>query len=174
MTTVMYQDEQEVLSAVKYQPAISIIMPFEPKMSLKTELEHKLKLACQRVHKQLKANYTEERRGFVMNKLQSVIKNLDFSTYKRSIAIFVSPLVEKVFYLDIAVEEKVIIDESFEIRDLVYSKKEINKYLVLVLSAERSTIFLGNTTQFVRILSNMPSHSAGYKHDEHERPGNFS
>jgi hypothetical protein len=174
MISVLSQEEQQVLNVVKHLPCVSVIMPFEPKMMLKADLEHRLKLAFQKVQKQLKANYSDEEAEPVLAKLQSLIRGLDSGTYKKSIGIFVSPLVEKVYYLDIPVEEKIIIDESFEIRDLVYSKKEIHKYLVLVLSAQRSRIFLGNTTQFVRLASNMPHHVAAYKNDIPERVGNFS
>jgi hypothetical protein len=120
------------------------------------------------------ASYTEDKALAVLRKLRALIQDLDYSTYKKSIAIFVSPVVEKVFYLDIPVEEKIIIDDSFEIRDLVYSKKEMHKYLVLVLSAKRSRIYLGNTITFVRIVSNVPDHVAAYKNDIAERVANFS
>ena len=174
MISVLSQEEQQVLNVVKHLPCVSLIMPFEPKMGLKADLDHKLKLAFQKVRKHLNANYPDEQAEPVLTKLQMLIHTLDYSTYKKSIGIFVSPLVEKVYYLDIPVEEKIIIDESFEIRDLVYSKKEIHKYLVLVLSAQRSRIFLGNTVQFVRLASNMPHHVAAYKNDIPERVGNFS
>lgn len=174
MVHVLDYEEQQILNVVKYLPCVSVIMPFEPKMMLKGDLEHRLKLAYQKVEKELRANYTEEKAELALAKLRSLLRGLDYGTWKKSIGIFVSPLVEKVYYLDIPVEEKIIIDESFEIRDLVYSKKEIHKYLVLVLSGERSRIFLGNTTQFVRLVSNMPQHLAAYKNDTPERAGNFS
>lgn len=172
--SVLYRDEQQVLNVVKHLPCVSIIMPFEPKMMAKAELEHKLKLAFQKVQKQLLTNYPEDSAELVLTKLQSLIRGLNYSTYKKSIGIFVSPLVEKVYYLDIPMEEKVIIDESFEIRDLVYSRKGVHKYLVLVLSAQHSRIFLGNSTQFVRLASSMPHHVApAYKSDA-ERVTNFA
>jgi hypothetical protein len=174
MISVLSQEEQQVQTVVKHLPCVSVFMPFEPKMALKADLDHKLKLAFQKVRKQLNANYSDEQAEPVLAKLQSIIRTLDYSTYKKSIGIFVSPLVEKVYYLDIPVEEKIIIDESFEIRDLVYSKKEIHKYLVLVLSAQHSRLFLGNTVQFVRLASNMPHHAASYKNDIPERAANFS
>ena len=174
MNTKILSDANEILSAVKYMPSVSIIMPFEPKMSLKSELEHKLKLAVSKVDNELMASYTEEKALVVLHRLRSLVKNLDFNTHKKSIAVFVSPLVEKVFYLDIPVEEKIIVDNSFEIRDLVYSKKEMHKYLVLVLSSKRTRIYLGNTSTFVRIVSNVPDHIAAYKNDVPERVANFS
>ena len=174
MATKTLSGADEILKAVKYMPCVSIIMPFEPKMSLRSELEYKLKLVLSKLESELLASYTEERSLAVLRRLRLLIKDLDFSTYKKSIAIFVSPIMEKIFYLDIPVEEKIIVDDSFEIRDLVYSKKEIHKYLVLVLSSKRTRIFLGNTHTFARIVSNVPDHVAAYRNDVPERVGNFS
>jgi hypothetical protein len=174
MLHAILPEEQSLLSAVKYAPCVSVIMPFEPKMSLKRELDHQLKLAVQQVQKELRAKYEVEKVEVVTERLKELVAKLDYNTYKKSIAIFVSPIVEKVFYLDIAVERKIIIDDSFEIRDLVYSKKDIHKYLILVLSAQHSKIFLGNTTEFVRIAFNAPENMAAYKNDIPEQVANFS
>ena len=84
-----------------------------------------------------------------------------------------TPVFDKVLYLDIAVEKKIFIDESFEIRDLVYSKKQINKYLVLMISHKECRIFLGNTTDFVRIMTNTPEDSIAYQIDASEQIANF-
>jgi Bacterial archaeo-eukaryotic release factor family 3 len=173
MTTTMTPELRELIEAVHYRPAVSIIMPFEPKMSLKTELMHALKFAADKVELELQENYPDEMSTLVMQKLKAIYKNLNFNTHKKSIAIFVSPVFEKVLYLDIAVEEKIIVDESFEIRDLVYSKKQLHKYLVLLLSSNESRIYLGNSETFVRIVSNT-SKSVAMENDAPERVANFS
>ena len=165
---------KEVIKANHYRPAISIILPFEPKMNLKTELTHALKIASDTVEKQLAKEYPEEIGILVMRKLRNIINGLNYNTHKKSIAIYVSPVFDKVLYLDIAVEKKIFIDESFEIRDLVYSKKQINKYLVLMISHKECRIFLGNTTDFVRIMTNTPEESIAYQIDSPEKIANFS
>lgn len=174
MNPVLTPEIKEVLQAVHYRPSVSIIVPFEPKMSLKTELTHSLKAAADRVERELKEGYPKEMGILVMEKLRAILKNLNYNTFKKSIAIYLSPVFEKVLYLDIAVEEKVIVDESFEIRDLVYSKKNLHKYLVLLLSAKESRIFLGNSSSFVRIVSNTPESVNAYINDAPEKVGNFS
>lgn len=162
------------MEAEHFRPAVSIIIPFEPKMSLKTELNHSLKLAADRIEKILRKSYPGEMSALVMQKLKTIIKSLNYNTHKKSIAIYVSPLFEKVLYLDIPVEEKIIVDESFEIRDLVYGKKQLHKYLVLLLSANESRIYLGNTDTFVRIVSSTPESTYAYVNDIAERVANFS
>jgi hypothetical protein len=168
------QEEKKLIATIKYLPAVSIILPFEPVMSLKTELEYKLKLAVQKVESRLLKDYTMDKALPVILKLKSLVQHISFNTHKKSIAIFVSPLIGKIFYLDIPVEEKIIIDESFEIRDLIYSKKELHKYLLLVLSGKSQKIYLGDTTEFIRIVSQVSDHAAAYENDIPEKVANFS
>lgn len=164
----------EIIGAIHYRPAVSIIMPFEPKMSLKKELLHSLELVADKVELELLENYPEDVDVMVMQKLRTIIKNLNFNTHKKSIAIYVSPVFEKVLYLDISVEEKIMIDESFEIRDLVYSRKQSHKYLVLQLSSKANRIYLGNSESFIRIVSNTPESAYAFINDVPERVANFS
>ena len=164
----------DVLTATKYLPCISLLMPFNPKMSLKKEIDYKLKVAADQIEKEIKKNYTSEKALPVLQKLHHALNNINYNTHKQSVAIFISPLVEKTYYLDIAVEEKIIIDDSFEIRDLIYSKKEIHKYLLVVLSSNWTKIFLGNTKHFVRVTLNVPDNIEAYKNDIGEKIANFS
>jgi hypothetical protein len=138
-------------------PSASIILPFNPKMTAKAEINNALYNAMEQVEAQVRSGYPAEMCDLVMRKLKAVNRNLNFNTHKKSIAIYVSPVFEKVLYLDIAVEEKISVDETFEIRDLVYSKKQLHKYLALVLSPTGYRIYLGNSDSFVRILSNAPA-----------------
>ena len=90
MNPVVTPEIREVMEAVHYRPAVSVIVPFEPKMSLKTELTHTLKTAADKVERELLENYTSEMGQLVMQKLRTIIKNLNYNTHKKSIAIYVS------------------------------------------------------------------------------------
>lgn len=167
------QEEKEILNVPHSYPSVSVILPFEPKMTSRKSLENLIQQAMDKVKEQLVAAGTDEAMT-VIEKIGELVSQLNYNTYKKSVAFFVSPLLQKTYYLDIAVEEKIIIDSSFEIRDLVFSKKDIHKYLVLVLSSSHSKIFLGNTTEFIRLVSNTPV-STGALHEEMpEKVSNFS
>lgn len=166
--------ENELIHAVRYHPAISMILHFEPKLSLRTELEHRLKFAYDKVQRMLRENYPPEKVNPVLEKLDHLLQDLNFNTFKKSICIYISPIKQKVYYLDIPVEEKIVIDESFEIRDLVYNRKENHKYLVLLLSAERNMIYMGNGGQMLRLKSGLPDHVAAVTNDISERVSNFA
>ncbi|MFI5129151.1 MAG: hypothetical protein ACHQFX_04140 [Chitinophagales bacterium] len=174
MKSELSPEIREVVEAIHYRPSVSIIMPFEPKMNARTALAWHLKLAVDTVNREIRKNYQDDLAELVIRKLKGITQNLNFSTFKRSVAIYVSPVFEKVLYLDIPVEEKIIIDESFEIRDLVFAKKEIHEYLVLILSGKESKVYIGNSTSFIKIKSNVPDHVAAYENDIAEATANFS
>ncbi len=174
MHPVFTSDIRDLIEAEHYRPAVSVILPFEPKMNLKEELNHALKIAGDKVERELLENYSQEISMLVMHKLRTIFRNLNFSTHKKSIAIYVSPVFEKVLYLDIPVEPKIIVDQSFEIRDLVYSKKQMHKYLVLLLSGKESRMYLGNSGSFIRIVTHTPESIYAYVNDAPEKVGNFT
>jgi hypothetical protein len=173
MNPIVSKEEKELIGRSD-RPAVSIILPFEPKMSVGSELEYKLKLAMGKVEKELLSNYPADMALPVITKLQQLIGQLNFNTHKKSIALFASPSIDKVFYLDVAVEEKIVIDESFEIRDLVYSKKQTIQYLVMLLSGKSSKMFLGNCSKFLLIKSNVPDSVFAYERDMPEKVTHYS
>jgi hypothetical protein len=167
-------DLREVMEAVHYRPAVSIILPFESKMNLKKVMTQELKSAADKVERELKENYPVGLATPVIIKLRDMVSNLQFDTNKKSVAIFLSPVFEKVLFLDIAVEAKIIIDESFEIRDLVYCKKQLSKYLVLQLSGNESRMYLGDAVSLIRIITGTSESVNDFINDTPERISNFS
>ena len=174
MNPIITPEILEVMKAVHYRPAVSIIMPFETKINSKTELSYSLKIATDKVEKELEQSYPAEISLLVMQKLRRLISNLKVDVHKKSVAIYVSPVFEKVLFLDITVEEKIIIDESFEIRDLIYCKKQLHKFLVLLISGKECRMYMGNANHFIRIVTGLPDSIDAYKKDTPERVANFS
>jgi len=117
--------DREAITAVQYLPAVSIIIPFTPVITLKKDLEYCLKNVMGKVEAMLITHYPAEKTMPVIIKLKTLIRNLNYNTHKKGIAIFVSPVVEQVYYLEADVEEKIAIDEFFEVRDEVFRKKQV-------------------------------------------------
>lgn len=165
---------REVIDAVHYRPAVSVILPFETKSTLKNELPHNLKFVLDTVERQLLEQYPSELALTVLKKLQNLVDGLQINTKKKGVAIYVSPVFEKVIYLDAVVQPKIIIDESFEIRDLVFCKKETQNYLLFLLSGENCKLFLGNLHELLPVKLSVPDNIESYWHHEPERVANFS
>ena len=174
MKAALSSDIREVIDAVHYRPAVSIILPFEPKINARTELEQQLKFAIDEVEREIKKDYRDELAATVVQKLKRIVKDLNFSTSKKSVAVYVSPVFEKVIYLDIPAMQKVMVDDSFEIRDLLQDKKELHEYLVLVVSSKWSRIYAGNYASFRKVAAHVPGQVAVFANEPPERVGNFS
>src|SRR6185312_2423335 len=155
-------------------PSVSIFMPFDPKMGMKNKLMFSLSKATDKVVSELKNKYPGEMSLLVIQKLKAIIKKLDFNTHTKSIAIFVSPVFEKVYYLNIDVEEKVIVNESLQIRELVDSKRQSQQFHILLLSEKGSRIYLSDSYSSLRIIPDSSVSENANQNDSPEKIPNFS
>ncbi|HRP58131.1 hypothetical protein [Agriterribacter sp.] len=153
MQTDISTSIRELHKEKRQWPAVSIIMPFEPVIR-RDDLVVRLQKAMKKVEWEMGIGYDEDLAELVMLKLRTIVKNLNFNTFKKSIAIYVSPVFEKVMYLNMPVSETIAVNESFFIRDIVHAKKEIPAYFVLALSEKWSTVYEGNVAELVKIKSN--------------------
>lgn len=147
----------------RHWPAVSIIMPFEPVIQRKEDLMMRLQKAVKKAEWEMGTGYDEDLAGLVLLRLRTVIKNLNFSTFKKSIAIYVSPVFEKVVYLNMPVNETITVDDSFMIRDILRAKKEIPHYFVLLLGETRSGVYEGGSSGLVKIKFNSAAGMSSFK-----------
>ena len=133
-------------------PSVSIFMAFDPKMGNKNKINDTLKNATEKAAFKLRNKFPGEMSAFVLQKLKDMIKNLDHTTHRKSLAIFVSPVFSKIIYFNMPVEERVSVKKSFHIRDLVHGKKELQEFHILSLGEKESRIFLSNTNSLVKII----------------------
>ncbi|OCX54015.1 hypothetical protein BEL04_07000 [Mucilaginibacter sp. PPCGB 2223] len=174
MNAILDPEIHEVINAVHYRPALSIILPLEPHIGLETEIAHTLKITADKAERELHRYYPDEQCRVVTQKLQRLIAGVDIPVKKKGMALFVSPLFEKVLYLDYPVMEKLVVDESFKVRDLLYDAKQDVRFILLVLSALESKVFLGDHTTLTPLPSNIPGSIYAYMTDMPERISNFS
>lgn len=174
MNKELLPEVKELIESADYYPSVSILLPFEPKMAARQELQQHLRSVAARVKQQLTADWPEETVDTVMKKLNTLVSGLDYNSYRRSLAIFVSPVMEKVIYLSVTVTEKIIIDRSFQIRDVVYNKIEQHKFLLLLLSANTARLYLGDNDKLIRVVCDLPQDIHAFENDIAERVSNFS
>ena len=158
----------------KEQPRVTMLLPFEPKMIPKGELDQRIKAALGKGERQLLASHPAEEALPILARMRHLLNGLNYSTHKRSIVAFASPDVEKLIYLDIPLEEKVVVDEPFYVRDIADGKARNVEYLVLLLSARQSKMYLGNESGLRMIKSNTPQTVFACLNDVPERTANFS
>jgi hypothetical protein len=165
-------EEREVMEATRYFPSISLIIPL-PSKSSGIDVHKEIQRLSREASSKLLKEYPDEQALPVIKKLQKQLQDLDYSLFKRSVAIYVSPLVQKTFYLDIPVEEKLVIDESFEIRDIIQNKVDNVEYILFVLSSHSFKWYHGSSGSVLTLLKEQNNPHL-VSESEHGRVGYFS
>lgn len=174
MQSKLTDDIKQIINATHYRPAVSIIMPFPASSNLKSDMKHLLKKAADQVERDLRIHYPGEVVKPTMLKLRSFLDDLKIDSTKKAIAIFISPVFEKMIFLNTTVQEKIVIDEYFDIRDLLHDLKQTKPYLVLVLSAKESHFYLSKKGSLQKLSPALPESIYAYVNDAPEKVANFS
>ena len=100
MNLVTSTPKRETIATVQFPPAVSVIVPFAPVITPKKTPECSLKNIMGSVEAILTAGDTVEKAIPVIIKLRNLIANLNYSTHRKSIAIFVYRIIDKVYYME--------------------------------------------------------------------------
>lgn len=156
------------------EPSVALAFPFDPKMTPKADLDLSIKRLLATAEKQLLIRHPGEVTLPVIKRLQQALRGLNYSTHKRSAAIWVSPSKTGTIYMDFSVEARLFVDQPFRVRDLADCKPAGKAYLLLLLSGRKSKMYLDNGSGPRLIKSNGAQNIYAYLNEVPERAGNFS
>jgi hypothetical protein len=162
---------ESTLVGKKEFPAISILVPTHPQYPKNNiDREHMIALLSQ-AEEQLHRLYHKEKVEQMMEKLHRMVNSINFSALSQGLAIYVSPHIEKMINLPFEVTEKVIVDDSFEIRDLLYAAKLNKQFLVVMISQNKVKTFFGYGNIMMPVhYKDMPDNVKDVT-NEHSAPG---
>jgi hypothetical protein len=83
---------------IQATPRITLIIPYEEKMTNKTHFDSLLRLKADEAEKELLSVYPRETVLPLINKLRNILKTVQCAGQGKTIGIFVSPSAEKVYY----------------------------------------------------------------------------
>lgn len=165
----------DILEAKKTFPSVSIILPTHVKYPHFKNDEEKLKLILKEVEENIVNEFPPSIAKAINTKLKKVYQQIDFTHLSEGLAIYVSREQQKIINLPYPVTEKVIIDKSFEIRDLLYTSKHSPDYLVLTISSNENRLFRGINKSLKEIpFEDSPKDVKEWKIDLPTKTGNFS
>lgn len=153
-----------------YYPCVAMVLPIENGI-ISPEY---LKRLTDRIENEINTNYKRDKATYVIEKLQHALTKVNCGSSKKSVAIFVSPTYETVIHLDTLMEETIMVNDPFEIRDLVDSMQPADKYLVLVQSGQSFRVFLGGQNKLIKLKLSIPDNIEAYKNDIAEKTENFT
>jgi hypothetical protein len=137
-----------------HSPTAVLILPFEPTMTPKGELEASLKASLGLAERQLMAVYPCDTALPVIQQLQQMVRDLNFTTHKKSVVLLASASTAKTLYLDIPVDRQVLVDSDFHIKDLATTRDKNVPFLILLLSGRLSKMFHCDGNRMTLIKNN--------------------
>lgn len=150
--------QESSVVGVKAFPGISILLPTRSHESNTSSLRESLSQVTKKVEQKLLSAYSKAKTDGLMNKLHHAINGIDQTALDSGIAIYISDEIEKVFHLPFPVTEKIIIDDSFEVRDLLYSAKMNRNYLMVLISRNEVKTLFGYGKSLVQVdMEGMPT-----------------
>ncbi len=152
-------------------PAVSILVPTHPKYpEFKVDREHMISLVSQ-AEDLLRAGYSKKLADSVLDRVYDTVNQINYTHLTEGLAVYVSPHHSKVIRLPFAVKEKVIVDTSFEVRDLIQAAKMNREYLLVMITKNGVRTLLGYGKSFMSVrFREMPDNVADVT-NSHSFPG---
>ncbi|HUB59472.1 MAG TPA: hypothetical protein VL978_02155 [Puia sp.] len=153
---------------------VAIVMPYNPKMTSGRERESRLKCLLAKTERELLSRYPADIAMPVIRNVQQAVKSLNGNTHRSSVAIFVTGGDIHTLYMDIPVEETLIIDTPFAVKDILDCRVDEREFLVLALSSRNSRVYVSTGEDFRIIKSNTPENVYAYLNEVPTPTANFS
>ncbi|MDZ4837357.1 MAG: hypothetical protein SGJ27_26525 [Candidatus Melainabacteria bacterium] len=139
------------LLALKDYPSLSILLPTHRCSPDNLQDPIRVKNSVSEATKRLVGEFGELGAAEVIKRLNAIVEQIDSRTTLDGLAIFVNKQVSKKYYLPFTLTERVVIGESFAIRDLLFAMNRSPRYLVLVLSEKPTRLYDGYRDSLVEV-----------------------
>lgn len=167
--------ETSVINAAQVSPSVSILISSEKTYPQYKTNEKKLQYLLEGVKEELSAEFPQKKVEIITKKLEGLIASIKHQDLSKSIVLYASPEKEKLFYLPFPVKERVIIDSSFEIRDLIYAVKNSIEYWILLINGKLPKLYFGHNSLLTRTeTESFPPDIENKKRDYPSKVANFS
>ena len=144
----------EFLQGTGHTPSVCLVLPFEPQLYDKSTITCRLKTMLAKAEGRLLQLYSTHKAIPVLTRIQQLITGINYSNYRKGIAILASPYASKLFYLDFPVTETIRTGEYLTIREVVKAKSKAIQYLVMVLGNHWASTYIGTSGGLTCIKQN--------------------
>lgn len=155
------QDLNYLQSFVKI-PALSILLPTHRTFPDNKQDPVRVKNLVEEAKTRLAAEFSQRDLEPLLQRLDALVSEIDYPYTLDGLALYVSHDFAKLYYLPFTVPDRVVIDQTFATRDLVYGMHREQRYWVLLLS-QASTRLLAGTAETLEEVkdSNFPLEMTG-------------
>jgi hypothetical protein len=160
----MNRKELQQLQAIRDYPSISIVAPTHRTAPDNLQDAIRVKNLFTESTNRLLKEFSQREVEPLLERLDFLIEEIDWRHTLDGLALFASKDFATRFDLPFPVRERVLLDESFATRDLVFAMNRSPRYWVLVLSEQPTRLFEA-------VRGNLQESRAGDFPVEHQGPG---
>jgi len=156
-------------------PSVSIVMPINKQNPHFRDDEKKMKSLLKQTEETLLKDFPSKNTKVLIDDMYNLAEKIDYRNLSDGLGLYISPYKENVFHFPFPVKEKVIIDRSFEMRDLILALKNNFTYAIIAISEKNVRVLKGfNHTLTEEKNDEMPFNMDDVGGKGHSRTGSFT
>ncbi|QLE55441.1 hypothetical protein [Nostoc sp. TCL26-01] len=131
------------LQSLSNVPALSILLPTHRTSPDNKQDPIRVKNLVDEATKRLATEFTSRELEPLLKRLETLVSEIDYRHTLDGLALYISHDFAKLYYLPFPVPARVVIDQTFATRDLVYGTHRAHRYWVLLLSQASTRLLAG-------------------------------
>lgn len=139
----MHPSDLEKLARVHAFPAVSVLLPVQRELPGNPEDPLRLRSLIDQATERLLREHDRRQIAPIIEHLNREAAAVDFMHPGAAVVIFATEAEAHTFVLPFPVRERVVINETFAVRDLVRGLRRLARYRVLVLSGKQARLLSG-------------------------------
>ncbi len=148
---IMNRNDIKLLQSIRGYPAVSILLPTHRTSPDNRQDPIRVKNLVKAAAERLLGEFAKRDVETILARLETLAGQIDYHYTLDGLAMFVNRDLARKFYLPFTLKERVVIDETFATRDLVFALNRGLRYWVLSLSEQPTRLYEGWRDTLVEI-----------------------
>ncbi|MGN6295142.1 MAG: baeRF3 domain-containing protein [Ginsengibacter sp.] len=151
-TLLTLQKSVKTLRNEKGNICVSLIVPTRRTSPDRRTDQLNTKKAIEKAERLMSTKYPTDIVSFFTNRLHELFLQIDFDHNEEGLGLFVSSNIQLQVSFPFPVKEKIVVGDSFEIRDVLYKENFSDPYYVLLLTEQGARLFYGSLNLLEKII----------------------
>jgi hypothetical protein len=147
----MNRHDVHLLQQIQGYPAVTITLPTHRTSPDNRQDPIRVKNLVEQATNRLLGEFSKREVEPVLARLEQLAAGIDYRNTLDGLALFVNRDFARAVYLPFTLRERVVVDESFFTRDLVFALNRTPRYWVLALSEKPTRLFEGTRDHLVEV-----------------------
>ena len=147
----MNRHDIQVIQQMRGYPALTITLPTHRTSPANKQDPVRLKNLVTEATNRLLVEFDKREIAPLLQRLEGLVAEVDFRNTLDGLALYVNHDFARKFYLPFTLKERVVVDDNFFTRDLVYALNHSPRYWVLALSEKPTRLYEGGRETLVEI-----------------------